>query len=67
MMKNSQFRVTEKLVVELSSNGSVSRMTISEALIDNYLVVENKRLKQDHSFKTISLVNIMDKVQFSWT
>ena len=67
MMKNSQCRVTEKLVEELSSNGSVSRMTISGALIDNYLVVENKQLKQDHSFKTISLVNIMDKVQFSWT
>ena len=65
-MKNSLSRVTEKLVVELSSNGSVIKMTILEALIDNYLV-ENKLIKLDHSFRIINLDNIMDKVQFSWT
>ena len=65
-MKNSLSRVTEKLVVGLSSNGSVIKMTILEALIDNYLV-ENKLIKLDHSFRIISLDNIMDKVQFSWT
>ena len=63
-MKNSLSRVTEKLVVGLSSNGSVIKMTILEALIDNYLV-ENKLIKLDHSFRIISLDNIMDKVQFS--
>lgn len=66
MMKNSLSRVTEKLVVELSSNGSVIKMTILGALIDNYLV-ENKLIKLDHSYRIISLDNIMDKVQFSWT
>ena len=65
-MKNSLSRVTVKLVVELSSNGSVIKMTILEALIDNYLV-ENKLIKLDHSFRIINLDNIMDKVQFSWT
>ena len=65
-MKNSLSRVTEKLVVELSSNGSVIKMTILGALIDNYLV-ENKLIKLDHSYRIISLDNIMDKVQFSWT
>ena len=66
MMKNSLSRVTVKLVVELSSNGLVIKMTILGALIDNYLV-ENKLIKLDHSFRIISLDNIMDKVQFSWT
>ena len=66
MMKNSLSRVTVKLVVELSSNGLVIKMTILGALIDNYLV-ENKLIKLDHSFRIINLDNIMDKVQFSWT
>ena len=65
-MKNSLSRVTVKLVVELSSNGLVIKMTILGALIDNYLV-ENKLIKLDHSYRIISLDNIMDKVQFSWT
>ena len=65
MMKNSLCKVTVKSLVELSSNGLVSKMTILVALIDNYLVVENKLLKLDHSFKTISLANIMAKVLFS--
>ena len=65
MMKNSLCKVTVKLLVGLSSNGLVNKMTILVAPIDNYLVVENKLLKLDHSFKTISLVNIMAKVLFS--
>ena len=65
MMKNSLCKVTVKSLVELSSNALVSKMTILVAPIDNYLVVENKLPKLDHSFKTISLVNIMAKVLFS--
>ena len=65
-MKNSLCRVTVKWGAELLSNGLVSKMTILAALIDNYLVVENKLLKLDHSFRTInSMGNIMAKVQFS--
>ena len=64
-MKNSQCRVTVNSLVEPSINGLVSKMTILEALIDNYLVVENKPIKLDHSFRTISLGNIMAKVQSS--
>ena len=64
-MKNSLCRVTEKSVAQLLSNGLVNKMIILGALIGNYLVVENKLLKLDHSFRTISLGNIMAKVQFS--
>ena len=47
------------------SSGLVNKMIILGALIGNYLVVENKLLKPDHSFRTISLGNTMARVQFS--